>query len=156
MLKLYTLWFMGLLALLFFAALLSQFIRPLPFAAVSLTIFALAFGALAIPDTDAFIAEHNYNCYISGEKEDFDIGYLENLGDSAIPTVVKLINDPDEELAKEARRILGVYGSEHYGYGFYDLTLPAIKAKKAYDGLSAEVKDDCVAIAAEYAEREDA
>ncbi len=155
-LRLYTLWFIGLLALLFLVAILSQVIRKLPFAAICLTVFSLALGALTLPDTDALIATHNYNCYMAMEQEDgseskLDMEYMETLGKSAIPTVARLADSSDEDVARAARLILGSYALRDYGYGFYDLNLPAIRAKIAYDRLPESIRNDCVRLAMENA-----
>ncbi len=155
-LRLYTLWFMILLALLFLVAILSQFIKPLSFAAVSLTVFAVFFGLLAVPDTDALIARHNYNCYLSEKTEDFDIEYLHTLGISALPTVAKIACNDHTALSERALPILADYREFHYGYTFKNLSLPAIKAKKAYDELPQNVKDDCEALIKEYQKNREA
>ncbi len=133
-LRLYTLWFMALVILLFLLAVLKQFIEKLPFAATALVIFALCFGLLAVPDTDAFIAEHNLNCYVSGTSAEIDVGYLEELGPSAVPTLCKLAKDEnaDSSVKYKAMDALGRYAEKRKDASVYILTLPVIRADSAY------------------------
>ena len=133
-LRLYTLWFMALVILLFLLAVLKQFIEKLPFAATALVIFALCFGLLAVPDTDAFIAEHNLNCYVSGTSAEIDVGYLEELGPSAVPTLCKLAKDEnvDSDVKYKAMDALGRYAEKRKEASVYILTLPVIRADSAY------------------------
>lgn len=134
-LRLYTLWFMALIILLFLLAIFKQFIEKLPFAATALVIFALCFGLLAVPDTDAFIAEHNYKCYVSGSSEEIDVDYLEELGPSAVPTLCKLAKDKDEknEVRMKAAGALIRYEKKRRENSVYILSLPVIRADRAYE-----------------------
>ena len=132
--RLYILWFMAVIILLFVLAILKQFIARLPFAPAALAVFVLCFGLLAIPDTDAFIAEHNYNCFASGKTAEIDVNYLEELGPSAIPTLCRIAKDEKAgEIAREhAAEAVERYAKKREEVPFYALGLPSIRADQAY------------------------
>ncbi|MBO4327343.1 MAG: DUF4173 domain-containing protein [Clostridia bacterium] len=132
-LRLYTLWFMALIILLFLLAILKQFIKKLPFAASAVVIFALSFALLAVPDTDAFIANHNYNCYVSGKTDEIDVEYLTKLGPSAIPTFCKLATDEraDYKVRTVSEAIVEQYIKNQGNDSVYSLNLPKLRADKA-------------------------
>ncbi|MBO5076763.1 MAG: DUF4173 domain-containing protein [Clostridia bacterium] len=133
-LRLYTLWFMALIILLFFLAIIKQFVTKLPFAAAALAIFVLFFALLAVPDTDALIAEHNYDCYVSGRTEEIDVYYLEQLGPSAIPTLCQLATDEraDNMVRSHAATLLEQYARDNKDRSVWELSLPELRAERAY------------------------
>ncbi|MBQ7444425.1 MAG: DUF4173 domain-containing protein [Clostridia bacterium] len=131
--RLYTLWFMALICLFFILAILKQFIDKLPFAASALVIFAVCFGLLAVPDTDAFIAGHNYNCYVSGSTNELDVNYLQELGPSAIPTVIRVAENEsmDRLLREHAEKVIATFVTCHSDESVYAMNLPYIRAINA-------------------------
>lgn len=137
-LRLYTLWFMGLLALFFLLLTLCRLIPKLPFAPIAIPLFFLCFSLLALPDTDAFIARHNYDCYKKGTIERLDVNYLASLGDSAIPTLCTFLEECEDDSQKQlAFFCLSDYLKERTR-GLEGLTLPALLANGAIDDLPGE------------------
>lgn len=82
-LRLYTAWFMVLLAAVFAVLLLRIFLRRLPTAAVLTAVFAVMFGALCFSRPDALIAEYNLTRYEQGTLSDPDLKMLCGLSDDA-------------------------------------------------------------------------
>ncbi|MBQ7623806.1 MAG: DUF4173 domain-containing protein [Clostridia bacterium] len=142
-LRLYTLWFMALLILFFLLAALKQFIEKIPFAATALTLFVVCFGCLAVPDTDAFIARHNYNCLLEGTSYKLDAGYLGELAPSSVPVLCEIAQN--ENLTEETRTAaLAEIGR----YALNDkrpFCLPGVLAQKAYKKLDRETQLRAVA-----------
>ena len=133
-LRIYTLWFMALLILLFFIAVLKQFAEKLPFAAIAVTVFVLCFGALAIPDTDAFIARHNYNCYIAGTASEIDVEYLGRLAPSSVPVLCEIAEDenvPGEIREKASGEVDRYFAEKKETYDLPSFNLPSILAERA-------------------------
>ena len=128
-LRLYTIWFMSLLILIFFIAILKQFIEKLPFAATALSIFIICFGILAVPDTDAFIARHNYDCHLAGTTYELDVRYLGELSPSSIPVLCDIATDKhlSDEIRNSALSEIKKYKEEKD----HPLSLPGILADKA-------------------------
>lgn len=89
-LRVYTSWFMILLAFAFIFIIIKQLWSGFNFFAALAAAFAVLFGALCFCDVDARIAEYNVNRYISGADADIDVNKLANLSDSAIPYIIKL------------------------------------------------------------------
>ena len=147
--RLYALWFMALLILLFVVAILKQLVEKLPFAATCVALCVVCFALLAIPDADAIIAEHNYDCYVEGTTDKIDVQYLEELGPSAIPTLCRLVTTDgvDEFTRREALHYIGFFASEQNKVDVQGVNLPLIRARRAYDALDKETKDEA---AAEY------
>ena len=131
-LRLYTLWFMALLILLFFIAILKQCFEKMPFAATTLVTFVLCFSLLVLPDTDAIIAHHNYNCQLASTYE-LDVEYLGKLAPSSIPILCEVIENKDikEEVRSKARNEVENYIAKNNPIN----NLPSFLADKAYSHL---------------------
>ena len=137
-LRLYTLWFMGLLVIMFFIAILKQFVEKLPFAATALAVFVVCFGILAVPDSDAYIARHNYNCYISGKTQELDTEYLGKLAPSSVPVLCDIVQNEEipENIRKSALAQLGEYAANSGS----SVNLPGMLADKAYNELDNDTR----------------
>jgi hypothetical protein len=110
-LRVYTSWFMILLAFSFIYLIIKQFAPRFNFFAVLTATFIVLFGALCFSDVDARIAEYNVNTYLSQKDADVDLDELERLSDSAVPYIEKLTEPKDGDAksistAERARAIL--------------------------------------------------
>ncbi len=137
-LRLYTLWFMAVLVLLFLVIILKQLIEKLPFAAAALTVFVVCFGLLAVPDTDAYIARHNYDCYLSGRTQELDTEYLGKLSPSSVPVLCEIVKNGavPGDVRSSALFELGRYAAE----AGRPQNLPELLAERAYDGLDNDTR----------------
>ena len=63
-------------------------------------------AALLWADVDAGIARYNVRAYQSGRLETVDVSHLGWLSDGAVPYLYELTEDPDPEVAEQARDIL--------------------------------------------------
>ena len=88
-LRLYTAWFMVLLAVVFFVLMLRQFIRKLPTAAILSVSFTVLFGLLCFAGPEARIAEYNIARYESGTLKDLDVQMLCELSEDAYTVMAK-------------------------------------------------------------------
>ena len=133
-LRLYTLWFMGLLILFFIAAIIKQFAEKMPFAPVALLLFVVCFGLIAVPDTDAFIARHNYDCWLSGSTTELDVGYLGQIYPSSGPVLCEIAEDVNvpQNLRDYAKRELRAHASKSET----TFSLPQILADRAYKRIT--------------------
>ena len=98
-LRIYTSWFMALLAVMFIIIMLWQFVK-LPLWKTVFAAFTVMFGVLCFSNTDAIIARYNVNAYQSGALEEVDFSLLKELGTSAIPAVADAY-EADPEYAAE-------------------------------------------------------
>ena len=110
-LRVYTSWFMILLAFAFIFLIIKQFAAKFNFFAALSAAFVLLFGVLCFSDVDARIAEYNVNMYLTKESAGIDLDELEKLSDSAVPYIEMLAEPKDdgaknETVAERARAIL--------------------------------------------------
>lgn len=102
-LRVYTSWFMVLLALMFLVLLLYQWQPRLPMAPVLTVIFLIMFGLLQFCPVDGWIARYNVEQYQRGKLETVDVRLFYELSDQAVPHAAKLLEDNDPEVVEEAR-----------------------------------------------------
>lgn len=102
-LRVFTSWFMILLAFAFIFVIVKQISEKFNYFGCLAAVFAVLFGALCFCDVDGRIAEYNVGAYISGKTEKIDMLQLGNLSDSAIPYIAQL-TDPVENRTDEENR----------------------------------------------------
>lgn len=82
-LRVYTSWFMLLLAILFILIIIRQFIGKFRFYKAAFVSFTVMFAVLCFGDIDGRIAEYNVNAYLNGTLETLDVNMLYDLSDSS-------------------------------------------------------------------------
>ncbi|HIZ55870.1 MAG TPA: DUF4173 domain-containing protein [Firmicutes bacterium] len=105
-LRIYTSWFMVLVAVVFIVLLIQQFRPKMHFAKAVLIPSLLLFFLLSFMDTDAVIAKYNVEWYRSGKHEEIDIQMFYDLSSAAAPYVIPLMEDSDPKVAAEAEEYL--------------------------------------------------
>ena len=96
-LRVYASWFMLVLAVLFLLILIRQIVPRLPLLALSVCLCALLYCLPVLNNVDARIADYNVNRYLAGTLESIDFEAMEELGDSAVPALVRLARTLDEK-----------------------------------------------------------
>lgn len=149
--RVYATWFMAVLALVFLVLTLGQFVRRLPTLAVCGAVTVVMFAGLALCSTDTLIARYNVERYLDGTLKTVDMDAMEELGDAAIPALVTLATELDEQngtdIAKsgqsalksknetyaEVARYLAHVASVHRAHddSVWEWTLPAHRAENA-------------------------
>ena len=140
--------FMVMLAIIFVVLLLRLFISKIKYAKAVVVVCTLALLSVSAVDTKTVIAEYNYNQYKNGNTR-IDIEQIGSLGVSGIPTLIKLTEDENKQVADEATMALVDVGYDVYenAFGldrtveelvpvktkFYEKNLSWIKAKEAID-----------------------
>ncbi|MGN1000300.1 MAG: DUF4153 domain-containing protein [Faecousia sp.] len=82
------------------------FLPKMPYMKIILIIALVMGAATSWADVDAVVAAYNVEAYRSGALQTVDMDYLASLGCGAVPSIEKLLDSPDEAVAKQARRIL--------------------------------------------------
>lgn len=82
-LRLYTAWFMVLLAVVFIVILVRQFVQKMPSARILITAFTVMLAALCFSRPDALIAEYNITRWENGTLKTPDWSMLRSLSDDA-------------------------------------------------------------------------
>lgn len=121
---------------------LSLFVRKPRYMQV-LVITALLLGGTAFwADVDTVVATYNVNAYLEGDLETVDVEYLGDLSDGAIPQIARLVNDEDEDVAKEARRILRRRDADWEDFREWNYARGQAAGCLKQDGLPDEDDDD--------------
>lgn len=90
--RLFTTWFMVLLAVVFICLIVRQFMQKFPTAAVIVMSGIVMFGGLCFSRPDALIAEYNITRYEQGTLKDLDIYALAKLSDDAFVVMMQHID----------------------------------------------------------------
>ena len=88
---------MIVLAVIFVLLIVKQFVPKICVGAVSLAASLLLFAVLSLGNLDGMIAKYNVDRYIDGSLPTVDIEAMENLGDAAVPELVRLAKYMDEK-----------------------------------------------------------
>ena len=100
LLRIYTSWFMILLACIFVVVIIKQFVNPknMNFFMIVFVIFVILFAALIFCDVDAIIAQYNIENYLNGNLESLDYDMLiYELSDSAVEYIVPVMYESQYE-----------------------------------------------------------
>ena len=95
--RVYATFLMIVLACIFVMIILLQFIPKIKIIPISLIIIITLFTTLGLINVDRVIAKYNVDCYLSDELATVDVDALDDLGDSAIPEMVRLFNNIKNE-----------------------------------------------------------
>jgi hypothetical protein len=113
-LRVYTIWFMALM-LLVFLALVIWHIRPANVARPIIVLVIVFILGLGLTDTNGLIAEHNVGRYLSGQTDKIDSKMLASLGDAAVPALSKLQEEStDAQVREEAANALNTIMDQPY------------------------------------------
>ena len=88
-LRIYTTWFMILLAITFLVLLIRQFTAKIPTAAVLTSTFIIMLGILCFGKPDARIAEYNIKHYADGTLSELDVQMLCDLSEDAYAVMAR-------------------------------------------------------------------
>ncbi len=119
--RVYSSWLMIVLALLFVVAVVKQFVKKLNAVALSCAVVVVMFAGLSLSNVDGMIARYNVDRYLEGSLETVDVWAMRDLGDAAVPEMVRLI---DELKARGVTDESGRYSEE---YNLYSRTLGVLE-----------------------------
>ena len=109
-LRVYTSWFMVLLALVFVMVIIKQFRYDMKFAKHLCVIFTLMFGLLCFSRPEAIIAKYNIEMYRSGQLEELDT--ILHMSDDGLLVAL----EEDEVTADEVNEVkYRLYQRDSYG-----------------------------------------
>lgn len=106
LLRVYTSWFMLLLAIVFILAVIKAIWRKFNLARGCVVGCVIMLAILAFSNVDGIIAKHNVNCYQNGTISEIDISMMYQLSDSAVQYVLPLIESEDEVVATDAQNYI--------------------------------------------------
>ena len=95
--RIYAMWLMALIAIVFLLVALGQYLRKLKVVALCFAVTIVMFAGLAVCNVNALCAQYNADRYLSGSLETLDVTAMAALGDSAIPSLVEVAASIDTE-----------------------------------------------------------
>jgi len=103
LLRVYSSWFMVLLAIAFVIIILVQFIKKIKLVKAFAVGFIIMFGILNFSNIDGIIANYNITQYQNGNLKELDIGMMDELSVSAVKYVAPLIDSDDAKISGDAK-----------------------------------------------------
>lgn len=131
---------MAVLSLIFIATLVKQFLPKIKVIPTAVIITVVMFFALGVCGTDTLIAKYNVNAYLNGNLATVDVDALEELGDAAIPELVRLENslnkiqnptDEQDALKFRLNSIISKYQATSFDDSWQGITLPSLLAESS-------------------------
>ncbi len=138
--RVYATWFMAVLAILFLFVILHQFFPKFKLLPIGMIACVVLYAVLGFSGVDSFIARYNIDRYLSGSLKTVDVQALEELGDSAVPELVHLIEVLDERLALD----IADYNSDDYFFTEEGLLYQQV-AQVLYTNATADKNTDLFA-----------
>lgn len=120
-LRVYTSWFMILLAIVFVLIIISQF-TGIKFWKTAFAAFAVMMGILCFGNIDGMIADYNVTAYETGKLDTVDFGVLEDLGTPAVRHIERLLDSSDHWISESARITLTEiekYAEDYDGFAYF-------------------------------------
>lgn len=133
MLRMYTSWFMILLALIFIPIIVLQ-IKDFPIWKTLFAVFSVMFAVLCFGNFEGNIAVYNINAYQSGMIEKIDVAEFEELGIAAVAPAYELYREcEDEQLADLLSAFIhGRLWDDKEQSGFAYFSIPRAMAQKVF------------------------
>ena len=140
--RIYAMWLMALIGIVFLIIALGQFFSKLKIVALSLTVSVVMFAGLCLCNVNTITAEYNTDRFLNGTLETFDVEAMEDLGDSAVPSLVRVAKvtkntqlkiDIDTILCEKAIEI------RDEKFSIFRLSVPSVRAKKAMKDYTPQI-----------------
>jgi hypothetical protein len=133
--RVYSTAMMIVLAVIFVLLTVKQFVPKICVGAVSLAASIVLFAVLSLGNLDGMIAKYNVDRYMDGSLPTVDIEAMENLGDAAVPELVRLAKYMDEKNGTDIRKEPVTAGrADMYGKLAYALHEAKLDLKYSNDG----------------------
>lgn len=148
--RIYATWFMCLIAVIFLIIVVSQFINKIKPIATTFVVCVLFLTGLSLSNIDRIIAGYNVDRYIDGSLNSVDMRAMEDLGDAAIPELVRLAEHLDskyntdisaekcgsedelyQNLHKKLHDTADYYKSHNDDMSIFEKNIPVVRAENA-------------------------
>lgn len=135
--RIYAMWLMVLIGIMFVVIAVGQFVKKPKTVAVCLSVAIVMFAALSVCNVNALCARYNADRYLAGTLDTLDVDAMSKLGDSAIPSLVKVVNAMDDkkesELADQIHEVLtaAVEKNKEEKFSVFGFSVPDAQAKAA-------------------------
>ena len=143
--RIYAMWLMVLIAIVFIIIALGQFFSKLKIVALSLSVAILMFAGLCLCNVNALTARYNTNRYLNGTLESLDLEVMDELGDSAIPYLVQVVKTVDAEKNPELKAGIDVILYDKVirlrdeKFSIFSFSVPSVLAKAAIKDYTPQI-----------------
>ncbi len=95
--RIYAMWLMVLIGIVYLIITVGEFLPKLKTIFVSVCVCVVLFAVLSLCNVSRITADYNVDRYLNGSLQSVDVELLEELGDSAVPAMVKLARATENE-----------------------------------------------------------
>ncbi|MGN1120212.1 MAG: DUF4153 domain-containing protein, partial [Oscillospiraceae bacterium] len=136
-LRIYTSWFMLVLAITFVVIIILQF-REIPFWRVMFAAFTVMFALLCFGNPDRMIASYNVHAFMSGDLEEIDFSVFKELSVSAVGPLNELAQS--EEFGMHQGTAINTMREilDEAGDGFAYFSIPRASAQAVLSSYATE------------------
>lgn len=99
--RIYAMWLMMLIGIVFLIITLGQFVSRMKIVALSLAVSVAMFAGLCLCNVNALTARYNTQRYLNGTLESLDLEVMDELGYSAVPSLVQVAKTIDTKKPSE-------------------------------------------------------
>lgn len=140
--RIYAMWLMLVIGIVFLIIALGQFFSKMKIVALSLTVAITMFAGLCLCNVNAITAQYNTDRFLDGTLETLDVAAMEDLGDSAIPSLVRVAKitnntqlkiDIDVVLCKKAVEL------REEKFSIFSFSVPSMLAKSAMKDYTPQI-----------------
>ena len=140
--RIYAMWLMVLIGLVFILIALGQYLRKIKVVAVCLSVSIVMFAGLSVCNVNALCARYNADRYLSGDLDTLDVVAMRELGDSAVPSLVRIATSMDAEkdpqIKEDIDKFLRYKKVQLQRDTFFSFSIPSALAKSALKDYTPE------------------
>lgn len=146
--RIYAMWLMALIAIVFLIIAVCQFLKKAKVVALCLSVAIVMFAGLSVCNVNALCARYNTDRYLNGTLETLDMVAMQKLGDSAIPSLVRVSKAMDAEedplLKSQVDALLesAVYLRKLEEFSIFTFSIPSAMADAALEEYTATLPAD--------------
>ena len=143
--RIYAMWLMLVIGIIFLIIALGQFFRKIKIVAMSLTITITMFAGLCLCNINAITAQYNTDRFLNRTLESFDLEVMDELGDSAIPSLVRVAKTLDAQQNPELKAgIDGILCEKAIElrdekFSIFSFSVPSMLAKSAMKDYTPQI-----------------
>lgn len=137
--RIYAMWLMALIAVVFLLIALGQFLRRMKTVATCFMVAIVMFAGLSVCNVNALCARYNADRYLSGSLKTLDVMAMDEWGDSAIPSLVKVSQNMDGEKNPAMKLTIDnilnreLEKHEKEKFSLFSFSVPSARAKAALE-----------------------
>ena len=143
--RIYAMWLMLLIGIIFLIIALGQFFSKMKIVALSLTVAITMFAGLCLCNVNALTAQYNTDRYLNGTLSSVDLEVMEELGDSAIPSLVKVAKTLDAQHNPKLKAGIDVMLCDKAielrddKFSIFSFSIPSVRAKTAMKDYTPQI-----------------